>query len=169
MKNSNRSAALRQPLRARKSTKTAPVATGPIFPRARLYQGEDGEPAEFGELPFVSKQRGPRYAWAVPPCDDYGMTCKIGEAYGAHFAQYLRENHESGAAVGSLASIIKAIDFAAPSPLHGYWVGFLSYIEHLAFAEATRRDVISDIKRFGRQAEFLAANACKRAEGRSHE
>lgn len=149
------------------ASRSSKPAAALVFPQPRMYIGEGGRPGAITDLPFVAKLGR---EWVVPPCDSYALACKAGEAYGAHFAQFLVSNQESGAAAGALKYIAQAIDFAAPSPLNGYHVGFFCYLQDLIFAEATRRNLVFDITQLGKQfvrvGEFT--RACAKAEGRAN-
>lgn len=137
-----------------------------VFPDPRTYVGEGGRPGSITDLPFVAKLGR---EWVVPACNDYAQAVVAGEAYGAHFAQFVASNQQNGAAVGALMHIAAAMDLAAPSPLHGYRVGFFEYLQKLVFAEACRRNLMFDIgqlrKRFGLAGEITRMHAQQAAEG----
>ncbi|XTI72730.1 hypothetical protein ACQAYK_01110 [Acidithiobacillus sp. AC3] len=105
-------------------------------------------------LPFVTQTRRARNLWAVPPANDYLDACEIGAEYAAHYVQYLKDNPES---VGSnlLGHIAADIDFTAPSPQHGYWVGFFSTLEKLVYWAVKDADVYGYVDRLAAQNEEL--------------
>lgn len=152
-----------------RKARPAPAADQ-VFPVARIYHGKPGRPCDMVELPFVHKTKGaPMNSWTVPAVGCYGVACQIGEAYAAHLAQFLKDNHAVGGVHGTLAQIVRAIDFQAPSPQHGYWVGFFYYVEKLIIAAAKDMDLSSDIQQMGLQFARICEFSRKVAEERGHD
>jgi hypothetical protein len=134
-------------------------------PARRDYKPEV-KPASLSALPFVYRpKRGFKNAsnWRVPPTDDYGLACEIGQEYAAHFVQYMKDNPYW---VGSntLGAIVSAIDFKDESGAKGYWVGFFSHLERLIYATAQRIDVFADVDKINAYYAEIAAKRALEAE-----
>lgn len=130
-------------------------------PARRDYKPEI-KPASLSALPFVYRpKRGFKNAsnWRVPPTDDYGLACKIGREYAAHFVQYLKDN-PCWVGSNTLGHIVAGIDFKDETGAKGYWVGFFSHLERLIHAQAQRMDVFADVDRIN---AYYAEIADKRA------
>ncbi len=120
-----------------------PIAT---VPARRNYKPEIRS-VTFTALPFVRycKNKPKKNTnWHVPPTDDYTLACQTGVEYGAHFAQFLKDNPFW---VGSnvLGEIVADIDFKDESKAKGYWVGFFSQLERLIYIGAQHQDVFDAV------------------------
>ncbi|ECY9625004.1 hypothetical protein AVH85_10525 [Salmonella enterica subsp. enterica serovar Cerro] len=134
-------------------------------PARRDYKPEI-KPASLSALPFVYRpKRGFKNAsnWRVPPTDDYGLACKIGREYAAHFVQYLKDN-PCWVGSNTLGHIVAAIDFKDETGAKGYWVGFFSHLERLIHAQAQRMDVFADVDRINAYYAEIAAKRALEAE-----
>ena len=141
----------------------AAQSVAPI-PARRDYKPEV-KPVPLSALPFVCQpRRGFKNAsnWRVPPTDDYGLACKMGAEYAAHYVQYLKNN--SWVSSNLLGNIAKDIDFQDISDAMGYWVGFFSYLERLILAQAQRMDVFEDVDRVNAYYAEIEAKRALRAE-----
>jgi hypothetical protein len=138
------------------------------LPARRDYKPEV-VPASHDALPFINRpkrksKRNPHTNWHVPPANDYGEACQMGEEYAAHYVQYLKDNPFW---VGSnmLGLIAGDIDFKDDTAAKGYWVGFFTYLERLIHAQSTRMDVFADVdQRHAKYAEFVAWCEAEAAE-----
>jgi hypothetical protein len=82
--------------------------------------------------------------WHVPSVDDYGIACRIGREYAAHFVQHMKDNpHEAGN--NFLGHIAASINFDDESDAKGYWVGFSEHLERFIFMAAKHVDVFDDL------------------------
>jgi hypothetical protein len=138
------------------------TSTGASAPTiARRDDKPETGPVSLSALPFVYRpKRGFKNAshWRVPPTDDYGLACKTGMEYGAHFAQYLKDNPYR---VGSnaLGRIAEDIDFKDETGASGYWVGFFSFLEQLIYASARQGDVFAYVDRLNASYAEMEAEA----------
>jgi hypothetical protein len=86
--------------------------------------------------------------WNVAKAESYDAAKRMGLEYGAHFAQYLKDN-PGAEGLCNLGLIAAAIDFSDESESQGYWVGFFSYLEKLVAAAAIRVDVFEEALNHG--------------------
>jgi hypothetical protein len=82
--------------------------------------------------------------WNVAKADSYESAKRLGLEYGAHFAQYLKDNPGTEG-LCNLGLIAAAINFSDESESQGYWVGFFSYLERLVTAAASQVDVFEEV------------------------
>lgn len=136
------------------------------FTARRSYKTAEGHLHSYWELPFTFfPKRGGSYKtishWRVPPTDNYGLGCRMGREYAAHFIQYLKDNPGT-VGMNWLGQIAKDIDFADDSGAKGYWVGFFSHLERYIVAGAQNVNVFDDAER--RNDHQLKLEAAARTE-----
>ena len=100
-------------------------------------------------LPFVDYPegtiRGPNAThWKTEPAADYEEAAQRGQEYGAHLAQYFKDN-PMWVSSGITAKIIGDIGKPDNDIDRGYLVGFCSYLEQLIHASARNSDIESHI------------------------
>ncbi|WP_074976048.1 hypothetical protein [Nitrosospira multiformis] len=153
-------------------SKSAPAPVSPILPdQSSLIKSKSGVPS----LPSIPKRHGykanrnkvfnpvllpfelaprclqelgkiPFSHWHVPPIDDYGLACRIGQEYAAHFVQSLKDD-PAGVPNNLLSKIVQDIDFTDKSAKTGYWVGFFTELSRYLLIGAQRIDVFKELDR----------------------
>lgn len=137
----------------------------PIPQRCYSYKANrnkvfDPIPLPFVRLPRCFKEVGeiPVCQWYVPQVDDYGLACRIGQEYAAHFVQYIKDNPES-VPNNHLGGIIRAIDFEDESTSKGYWVGFITELSRFLLVGMKRIDVFEELDRgLAEEEKVIAGN-----------
>ncbi|SHM05397.1 hypothetical protein SAMN05216428_11287 [Nitrosospira sp. Nsp11] len=119
--------------------------TAPVYKSTarRTYIPTTDRPFTWQELPFNFRSKRSSSHWHVPPTDDYGLACRTGREYAAHFIQFLKDN-PSSVGMPILGSIAGAIDFSDESGAKGYWVGFFAHLERYIHAGALGINVFDD-------------------------
>ncbi|HVW66020.1 MAG TPA: hypothetical protein VHB01_13515 [Nitrosospira sp.] len=130
-------------------TKYAPSL--PAIPKRYDYKANKGKTFGPVKLPF---ERSPRCIkeigkipfcyWYVPRIDDYGLACRIGMEYAAHFVQFLKDD-PSAVPNNILGHIMRDIDFEDDSDAKGYWVGFLTELSQYLLKGTKRMDVFAEL------------------------
>ena len=135
-----------------KSIKTQYTPSLPSIPkRCKSYKANRDKVCDVILLPFVQAptcmkdlEKIPFCNWSVPRIDDYGLACRIGQEYAAHFVQYLKGN-PSAALNSVLSDIAQAINFDDDSDAKGYWVGFFTELSQYLLAGAKKIDVFKEL------------------------
>lgn len=135
-----------------KTIKTQYTPSLPAIPkRCKSYKANKGKIFGTILLPFVQSptcmediEKIPFCNWYVPRIDDYGLACRIGQEYAAHFVQNLKDDH-SVAPNNILADIVKAINFDDDSDAKGYWVGFFTELSYYLMNGAKKIDVFKEL------------------------
>ena len=147
-----------------KSIKTQYTPSLPSLPkRRRSYKANIGKVFDVIQLPFVQAPRCmkdiekiPFCNWSIPRIDDYGLACRIGREYAAHFVQNLKDD-PSIAPNNILAGIARAINFDDDSDAKGYWVGFFTELSYYLTQGAKKIDVFKELdKRLVEEAKSCA-------------
>lgn len=102
-------------------------------------------PALITTLPFIADRITNdgalhRSFWCVPPTDDYAHACAVGRQYACVFLQYLKQN-PFWVGMNLLGQIAQAAAHEPVAPaMHGYAVGFWSFLEQVMTASALHVD-----------------------------
>lgn len=130
-------------------TKYAPSL--PVIPKRHDYKANKGKMFGPVQLPFEHVPKNlneitsvPFCHWYVPRIDDYGLACRIGMEYAAHFVQYLKDD-PSAVPNNILGHIIRDIDFEDDSAASGYWAGFFTELSRYLLKGAKRMDVFAEL------------------------
>ena len=135
-----------------KSIKTQFTPSLPSIPkRCKSYKANKNKVFDVILLPFVQAptrmedlEKIPFCNWSIPRIDDYGLACRIGREYAAHFVQNLKDDH-SVAPNNILADIARAINFDDDSDAKGYWVGFFTELSYYLTQGAKKIDVFKEL------------------------
>lgn len=109
------------PTQPRSTPHSWAIDSAPLFYNLANYPFTE---APLDRLPFV----GAKY-WNVEPTDDHSYACDAGNAYAAHYIQYL---HDNPVQVGfTLTDIAREVTYDKPTL--GYAFGFFGFIEEVLF------------------------------------
>jgi hypothetical protein len=135
-----------------KSIKTQYTPSLPSLPkRRRSYKANRDKVFHKILLPFIQAptrmedlEKIPFCNWSVPRIDDYGLACRIGQEYAAHFVQNLKDD-PSMAPNNILADIARSINFDDDCDAKGYWVGFFTELSYYLMEGAQKIDVFKEL------------------------
>ena len=135
-----------------KSIKTQYTPSLPSIPkRCKSYKANKDKIFDVILLPFVRApqcmkdiEKIPFCNWSIPRIDDYGLACRIGREYAAHFVQNLKDD-PSMASNNILADIARAINFDDDADAKGYWVGFFTELSYYLMEGAKKIDVYKEL------------------------